>query len=114
MKLLYKDPQKYDCKKIIKTLENPLLDPKETCNVLISLSLYDDDPYKYKDIIYSLFSSNNISISRSAITSIGHLVRRGVIKDKNEFIKYSKQSPFSTVLKGNIDDVIDDFDIYLK
>lgn len=51
-------------------------DVDQICNILLSIGLYYEGNGEIEDILYAYFKSEDLDVSRTAILSIGHLVRR--------------------------------------
>ncbi|HDR1022571.1 TPA: hypothetical protein QB352_001859 [Pasteurella multocida] len=93
-------------------LLNETNDTDEICNILLSIGLYYEENGEIEDILYAYFKSEDLDVSRAAILSIGHLVRRKRNINKEKLLNNLKRVTFPIELMGTIEDVIDDFNVF--
>lgn len=110
MELKYQEVNPIDFNTAVNIL-NVTNDINEICNILLSIGLYSND-VNAEDLLYTYFISEYIDVSRVAILSLGHLVRRNKYVNKEKFVKKLREVKFPIELRGTIEDVIDDVNIF--
>ena len=82
------------------------------CEKIIYISLNYEDIKKAEKLIIQYLFYPDIEIERCCLTAISHLIRRGLLIDKNNLLYLFEVMPYSQELQGFISDVLDDFDIF--
>ncbi len=113
-KLIYESLDKINFKDGMVILNSSEVENNIKHKVILSLGMYTDEPSKTKEILFSFLSSGDVELEKVSLLSIAHIARVFRNINQGELIEKIKIMKHKDVLKGTIEDVLDDVSIFEK
>ena len=104
-----KEMSKSDAKKMLLSSNY-----KDICEGLLSITFYEKDWKWCQDQCLSLLKHENLNVSGLAATCLGHIARIHRKLDKVLVIHELKKYLSNEIISGQVQDALDDIELYLK
>ncbi|ULJ64771.1 hypothetical protein [Wielerella bovis] len=113
MALIYQEIPMFNEDKITEILQYGSNEDKS--ELVLSLSLYQYDIKKTESIIKLFLTGTNEDMARVALVALGHVIRlNGHHVDIEKWITIFKSLPSKNKLQGQFDEVLEDYEIFVK